>query len=116
MLGRLEMDVDECIMNYIKLMENIFDERSKRLPFGWKGQVKPQFNSTRLESAIKKVITTSGAAEADLFNDGNVRGCKVYAFARLETPSAYQISVSCAQRQKKPKELRAFEATVFLVK
>ncbi len=77
MLGRLEMDVDECISAYSELMKTVFDEKSSRLPFGWRGKIKARFDSLRLESAIKKVITSRGLSEADLFNDGTARGCRV---------------------------------------
>ena len=77
MLGRLEMDVDECISEYTELIQTIFDEKSRRLPISWKGMTKAQFDSTRLESAVKKVITKQGVSETGLFNDGTARGCKV---------------------------------------
>jgi hypothetical protein len=40
MLGRLEMDVDECILAYSELLETVFGEKSSRLPFSWKGKTK----------------------------------------------------------------------------
>jgi hypothetical protein len=32
MLGRLEMDVEECIAAYTRLMETVFESKSSRLP------------------------------------------------------------------------------------
>jgi hypothetical protein len=77
MLGRLEMDVDGCISAYSELMNTVFDEKSSWLPLSRKGSIKTQFDSAKLESAIKKVITSRGISEVDLFNDGTNRGCRV---------------------------------------
>jgi len=68
--------VDECISEYTELIKAIFGERSSRLSFSWKGKVKAQFDSTRLEDSIK-VITNHGVLAAELFIDGTERGCKV---------------------------------------
>jgi hypothetical protein len=44
MLGRLEMDVDECISAYTALMKTVFDEESRRLPVSWTGRTKAQLD------------------------------------------------------------------------
>jgi hypothetical protein len=77
MLGRLEMDVDECISAYKDLMKAVFEEKLRRVPISWRGNTKAQFDSARLKSAIEKVITSCGLYQADLFNDGTARGCRV---------------------------------------
>ncbi|KAJ5918235.1 FabD/lysophospholipase-like protein [Penicillium verhagenii] len=56
MLGRLEMDVDECIMAYIKLMKGIFGKPSKRGLSSIFGKIKPRFDANKLEGAINEVI------------------------------------------------------------
>lgn len=76
MLGRLEMDVDECIAAYSDLAAAVFSEKLSRIPVNVKGKVKPRFDSRKLESAIGKVVTESGASETDLLNDGTERGCR----------------------------------------
>lgn len=76
MLGRLEMDVDECIEAYTKLAEAVFSQKKSRLPFGLKGKVKAQFDSSKLEKAIRETIKGSGISDTALFNDGNERGCR----------------------------------------
>ncbi|CAG8001826.1 unnamed protein product [Penicillium nalgiovense] len=78
MLGRLEMDVDECIMAYVKLMKMIFDKPSKRSVSSIFGQIKPQFDANKLEGAINEVINNCGAKPTDLFNDQADRGCRVF--------------------------------------
>lgn len=77
MLGRLEMDVDDCILAYSELMKAVFDEKSRRLPINWAGRTKAQFDSKKLKNAIEEVISRYNASKADLFNDGELRGCRV---------------------------------------
>jgi hypothetical protein len=77
MLGRLEMDVDECIAAYIRLMEAVFKTKKTRFPITRTGNLKAQFDSAKLEAAITEVIRDQGAKETDLFNDGTSRRCRV---------------------------------------
>jgi len=77
MLGRLEMDVDQCISAYSDLMKTVFNEKSSRFPFGWTGTIKPQFDSKKLKNAIEGAVACHGASKSDLFNDGKHRGCRV---------------------------------------
>lgn len=76
MLGRLEMDVDECIDKYSDLAAAVFGERLSSIPVNFKGDITARFDSAKLESAIQKVIEDSGASKQDLFNDGTKRGCR----------------------------------------
>ena len=76
MLGRLEMDVDECIAAYSDLAASVFGEKRSRIPFNFKGKVQQRFDSTKLEGAIRKAIVQSGASKADLLNDGTERACR----------------------------------------
>jgi hypothetical protein len=76
MLGRLEMDVDECIAAYSDLAAAVFGEKLSHFPVNIKGKVKPRFDSAKLESAIRKAVAQSGASETDLLNDGTERGCR----------------------------------------
>lgn len=57
MLGRLKMDVDECITAYSDLAATVFGEILRRILVNVKGNVKPRFDSTKLENAIQKVVT-----------------------------------------------------------
>jgi hypothetical protein len=77
MLGRLEMDVDECIAAYTSLMRTVFETKSSWFPAGWTGNIKARFDGTKLETAVIEVITSQGAKDTDLFNDGVERGCRV---------------------------------------
>jgi len=76
MLGRLEMDVDECITAYSDLAEAVFSQKMSRLPFNLKGKVKAQFDSSKLEKAIGDTMKRAGISETALLNDGAERGCK----------------------------------------
>ncbi|PVH75932.1 FabD/lysophospholipase-like protein, partial [Cadophora sp. DSE1049] len=78
MLGRLEMDVDECIIAYTKLAEAVFSQKKSGLPFGLNRKTKAQFDSSRLENAVRETIKGSGISETDLFNDGNERWCRTF--------------------------------------
>jgi hypothetical protein len=77
MLGRLEMDIQECIDAYVRLMRTVFGTKANRKPFSWTGRVQAQFDSAKLKAAIHTVITSRGFDPAEPFNDGNPRGCKV---------------------------------------
>jgi hypothetical protein len=76
MLGRLEMDVDQCIAAYCDLAEAVFGEKLSSIPISITGKVKSRFDSTKLESAIRKVVIQGGASGTDLLNNGVERGCR----------------------------------------
>jgi hypothetical protein len=76
MLGRLEMDVDDCISAYTTLIKAVFEEKSSCLPVGWMGETRAQFDSKKLKRAIEEVIHSKGASTVDHFNDGKLRGCR----------------------------------------
>lgn len=75
MLGRLEMDVDQCISAYITLVSAVFDDRSSflsRVSFR-----RGMFDSKKLKDALEAIVISQGLSPADRFNDGKSRGCKV---------------------------------------
>ncbi|KAJ5471427.1 FabD/lysophospholipase-like protein, partial [Penicillium desertorum] len=78
MLGRLEMDVDQCIAAYSDLAETVFGERLSHFPVNLNGTVRARFDCERLKGAITKVVVQSGASETALFNDGVERGCRTF--------------------------------------
>jgi hypothetical protein len=83
MLGRLEMDVDECISAYSKLMKTVFGEKSSWLPISWTGGTKARFDSAKLKGAIEEVVANHGASATELFNDRASRGCRVYVITKI---------------------------------
>ena len=76
MLGRLEMDVDECITSYSELMKAVFEKKSSWLRISRHGKVKAQFDSAKLKRAVDEAISKTPASSADAFNDGKARGCR----------------------------------------
>ncbi|KFY32151.1 hypothetical protein V493_00462, partial [Pseudogymnoascus sp. VKM F-4281 (FW-2241)] len=78
MLGRLEMDVDECIAAYSDLAAAVFGEKLTQVPVNIKGKIKPRFDSAKLESAIRKAVIRSGVSETDLLDNGTERGCRTF--------------------------------------
>jgi hypothetical protein len=77
MLGRLEMDVDECIAAYIELMKDVFEDKARSIPIGPTGKIKARFDSNKLKNAIEEVMNRKDIDKADLLNDSNTRGCRV---------------------------------------
>jgi hypothetical protein len=78
MLGRLEMDVDECIDEYKKIFQVIFEDGSNSSSWFWKGSRNTSTrNSQRLKHAIEDLISRRNISTEELFNDGNPRKCKV---------------------------------------
>ncbi|KAH8645396.1 acyl transferase/acyl hydrolase/lysophospholipase [Xylariales sp. PMI_506] len=78
MLGRLEMDVDECIEAYGDLAKTVFGKKKSLGPFDFRGKIKSRFDSAKLSAAIRKVIKDRSMSEDDLFNDGAERSCKTF--------------------------------------
>ena len=75
MLGRLRMDVQDCISAYIRLSDKVFTKQQHRL--GWKGNVQGRFDHEALERVIQGVVTASGLSEEALLKDENPNACKV---------------------------------------
>ncbi|KAL9628781.1 MAG: hypothetical protein Q9204_005667 [Flavoplaca sp. TL-2023a] len=81
MLGRLKMDVDECISCYTELMRRIFATRTSRIPVAWRGKTEGRFDSSTLRSAIEEVITKYGFSKREPLEEQNAPGCKVFVCA-----------------------------------
>ncbi|KAK2038272.1 FabD/lysophospholipase-like protein [Colletotrichum somersetense] len=81
MLGRLEMDVDECIAAYTELIKEIFSEKLHKFRVGMSFKIRPRFDSKKLCNAIEAVLKKKGMPVTTLLNDGEERGCKVFVCA-----------------------------------
>ena len=77
MLGRLNMSVDECIKVYEELMGSIF-VKAHRLPISASANIKAQYDSKRVKTAIEKVLREHDLPEDSLLNDGTECRCRVY--------------------------------------
>ena len=87
MLGRLQMDVKDCITKYQKLMDIVFKKRSgtlgsitdwitKKASFIWGGQI---YDDEPLETEIKKLVKSQlGDENAKLLEGEGNPGCKLY--------------------------------------
>lgn len=76
MLGRLEMDIDECIDAYSDLATAVFGEKPRSFPVSFEGDTMGRFYSAKLENAIRKVVEDSASSKQNLLNDGAERGCR----------------------------------------
>jgi hypothetical protein len=77
MLGRLEMDIGDCISAYTDLMETVFTKQLGRSPLSFTGTIRSRFDTKKLKSAVEQVIIRIGASVTDLFNDGRPHRCRV---------------------------------------
>jgi hypothetical protein len=64
MLGRLGMDVDDCIEAYTGMFADIFKHKNWS-KVNWKGDVKPQYDSKILESKIREIIIGERTSEKE---------------------------------------------------
>jgi hypothetical protein len=107
MLGRFEMDVEECISAYSDLMETVFKEKASRRSLGFLGAIKAQYDSATLERAIRKVIVSRGISEEELFDNEIDRGCKVLVVSRFRIRRVDESPDSYARPRPKPQEPHA---------
>ncbi|KAH9875045.1 hypothetical protein J1614_004533 [Plenodomus biglobosus] len=90
MLGRLEMSVKECIDAYIEIMDVVFDPKDKKkLPFKLRnGKVQPRYETKRLESVIKQIISKASHPSDALFRGTKDSKCKTVVVALAEEASS----------------------------
>jgi hypothetical protein len=78
MLGRLEMNIDDCIAAYTSLSDRIFTKKRYRIKID--GKVQGRFDTAELERAIKDVIRRQGLLEDELLKQPDAGRCKAYEF------------------------------------
>ena len=82
MLGRLQMDIDQCINAYISMFDRVFQKKRHRITI--RGKVQDRFDTQELEKAIKEIVFDQcgrqKGAENTLLRDGDGQKvqCKVY--------------------------------------
>jgi hypothetical protein len=95
MLGRLEMEIEECIDAYTSMFKTIFGK--KGLPVNILGKIKGRFDSLVLEECVKKILKKRELSEAEPLDDGKCR-CKVQVlYTCYEAPSYKYIGLSAPQ-------------------
>lgn len=67
MLGRLRMDVDECITEYKRLSSQVFTHCKHRLT--WRGKLQGRFDHDALERGIKALLMARNESEDALLKD-----------------------------------------------
>lgn len=75
MLGRLKMDIDQCISAYLSLSDKIFQKKRHRVTVN--GKIQGRFDSDALERAVKGVIVGAGFQADSLLKDAPDSECKV---------------------------------------
>jgi len=81
MLGRLHMDIDECIAKYELLTDSIFHPKRSKVNVFKKGKdlwkLDGSFDSEKLEQEIRNVIKNAGEDENGRFIEETPQ-CKMY--------------------------------------
>ncbi|KAL5591351.1 hypothetical protein FOVSG1_010240 [Fusarium oxysporum f. sp. vasinfectum] len=90
MLGRLQMDVDECISAYTDLTKVVFNEKARvhQSKFSLLGQTQARFDSGGLKAAIEKTLMDRGFSPTDSMVDSREPDCKVFVCATSKLDAA----------------------------
>lgn len=75
MLGRLRMDVDDCIAAYVRLADRVFKKTAA--PINMCCTVQSRFNTKALEQEIKSLVRRETGSENTFFKDEDDDSCKV---------------------------------------
>lgn len=87
MLGRLKMDVSECIKVYTNTFEMVFEKQKHKYPVNLRenfGYLQNKFDSDILRESIKTIVKDQGLSETEKLNSEGERSCRVY-----DTPIIY---------------------------
>ncbi|KAI1615399.1 hypothetical protein EDD36DRAFT_462913 [Exophiala viscosa] len=79
MLGRLEMTIDECIEAYTSLADKVFQKKAPRMKIT--GKIRGQFDSKKLEDAIREVVEKRTTQKDTLLKSEADTACKVFVCA-----------------------------------
>ncbi|KAH1288733.1 hypothetical protein KXW31_009190 [Aspergillus fumigatus] len=82
MLGRLKMNVDQCIDAYVRISKQAFS-RKNYLPITLQGEFRARFDSKTLEEALKAVVVEQGLDEDALLWDPDT-SCRVFLVQGFE--------------------------------
>ncbi|KAF7512509.1 hypothetical protein GJ744_001444 [Endocarpon pusillum] len=86
MLGRLRMDIDECINAYMELCNRIFTKKKTLLNI--KGKIQGRFDTKVLEEGIKKIVRDKTGSEDTLLRDDPNAPCKTFVCATRRDATA----------------------------
>jgi len=83
MLGRLRMNVDECITEYKKLSTRVFTKIHHRI--NWKGDVQGRFDHEALVLGVQELLVSRGLDKDLLLKDAaGASACKTFVCATSE--------------------------------
>ncbi|KAB8068953.1 acyl transferase/acyl hydrolase/lysophospholipase [Aspergillus leporis] len=111
MLGRLNMDIDQCIHAYKLLSKNIFTQK-RLLPIGSNLRSRAKFDIRKLELALRKILRELGYEKDVLLRDQDT-SCKVFVCATDESNRKLVHMTSYASKYSSTelfKTTRIFEA------
>ncbi len=82
MLGRLEMNIDECIDAYVALFDRLFRKKRHRVTIS--GNVQGRFDMEELERSIREIVKRKDqAGENALLKASEKQQCKVLVLRNL---------------------------------
>ena len=82
MLGRLEMNIDECIDAYVALFDQVFQKKWHRVTIN--GHVQGRFDTEELERSIREIVKQKDkAGENALLKGSENQQCKVSVLWKL---------------------------------
>ena len=76
MLGRLRMDVQECIDIYLELADKVFS-KVHHLPVNLLGRTQGRYNQEAMETAIVGILKRKNMSPDALMKDDDPFACKV---------------------------------------
>ncbi|KAF5862575.1 hypothetical protein ETB97_011479 [Aspergillus alliaceus] len=79
MLGRLEMDIEDCIHAYKVLSKNVFSQK-RLLPIGSNLRSRARFDIKKVEGALRKILRELSYEKDALLRDEDM-SCKVFVCA-----------------------------------
>ncbi|KAF9892053.1 hypothetical protein FE257_002459 [Aspergillus nanangensis] len=96
LLGRLKLDIDECIDLVWRLYEQVF-RKKRHLPIGSNLRTRPKYDSKWLEFAIRAFLHGPDQDEEMLLKDSDA-SCKVYPskYASTELYKTVKVWDACA--------------------
>ncbi|KAK4692774.1 hypothetical protein P7C71_g4499, partial [Lecanoromycetidae sp. Uapishka_2] len=81
MLGRLRMDVQECIDTYLEMADGVFS-KVHHLPVNLRGRTHGRYNQDALREAIEHVVEDKGFSKDALLKDDDPYACKAFVCAK----------------------------------
>lgn len=83
MLGRLGMEVENCIEAYSDIMGKVFHAKPKKKPTGQDRKLELRLDHNELSQAIESAIRTQGRdGTKPFYDEGSKNSCRVLSLPR----------------------------------